>query len=49
MKNKCGVFVKEAFESISKEEVPLYLQTDKDAEFKNTLFRGQQTEYKIKF
>ena len=31
------------------EQVPLYLQTDKGTEFKNTVFRGQMKEYKIKF
>ena len=31
------------------EKFPLYLQTDKGTEFKNTLFQGQLTEYKIKF
>ena len=29
LKNKTGLFVKEAFESILREKVPLYLQTDK--------------------
>ena len=49
LKNKSGLFVKEAFESILEEKVPLYLQTDKGTEIKNTLFQGQLTEYKIKF
>ena len=44
-----GLCVKEAFESILKEKVPLYLQTDKGIELKNTLFQSQLTEYKIKF
>ena len=48
-KNKSGLCVKEAFKSILEEKVPLYLQTDKGTEFKNTLFQGQLTEYKIKF
>ena len=49
LKNKSGLCVKEAFESISEEKFPLYLQTDKGTEFKNTLFQDQLTEYKIKF
>ena len=49
MVNKPGLGVKEAFESISREKIPLYLQTDKGIEFKNTLFQGQLTEYEIKF
>ena len=49
LKNKSGLCVKEAFESILQEKVPLYLQTDKGTEFKNTLFQGQLKEYKIKF
>ena len=32
-----------------KRKIPLYLQTDKGTEFKNTLFQGQLTKYKIKF
>ena len=48
-KNKSGLCVKEAFESILREKVPLYLQSDKDTEFKNTLFQGQLAEYEIKF
>ena len=48
LKNKSGLWVKEAFETILEEKVPLYSQTDKGTEFKNTLFQGQLTEYKIK-
>ena len=43
LKNKSGLCVKEAFESILEEKVPLYLQTDKGTGFKNTLFQGQLT------
>ena len=49
MKNKSRICVKEAVESILKEKVPLHLHTDKGTEFKNTLFQGQLTDYKIKF
>ena len=49
LKNKSGLCVKEAFESILEEKVPLYLQTDKGTEFNNTLVQGQLTEYKITF
>ena len=49
MKNKSALCVKEAFESILREKFPLYLQTDKCTEFKNTLFQGQLAEYEIKF
>ena len=49
LKNKSGFCIKEAFESILEEKVPLYFQTDKGTEFKNTMFQGQLTEYKIKF
>ena len=49
LKNKSGLCVKEAFESILREKVPLYLQTDKGTEFKNTLFQSQLAEYEIKF
>ena len=49
LKNKSGLCVKKAFESILIEKVPLYLQTDKGTEFKNTLFQSQLTEYEIKF
>ena len=49
LKNKSRLCVKEAFESISEEKISLYLQTDKGTEFKNTLFQGQLTEYKMKF
>ena len=49
MKNKSGLYVKEAFESILREKVPLYLQTDKGTEFKNTLFQDQLAGYEIKF
>ena len=49
LKNKSGLCVKKAFESILKEKVPLYLQSDKGTEFKNTLFQSQLTEYEIKF
>ena len=49
MKNKSGLCVKEAFESILREKVPLYLEIDKGTELKNTLFQGQQAEYEIKF
>ena len=49
MKNKSGLCVKEAFESIWREKIPLYLQSDKGTEFKNTLFHGQLAEYEIKF
>ena len=49
MKSKSGLCVKEAFESILEEKVPLYWQTDKGTEFKNTNFQGQLKEYKIKF
>ena len=48
LKNKSGLCVKEAFEYWKKKS-PLYLQTDKGTEFKNTLFPGQLTECKIKF
>ena len=34
LKNKFGLCVKEAFESIWREKVPLYLQTDKGTELK---------------
>ena len=44
LKNKSGLCVKEAFGSILREKVPLYLQTDKGTEFKNTLFQGQLIE-----
>ena len=44
MKNKSGLYVKEAFETILRDNVPLYLQTDKGTEFKNTM-----AEYEIKF
>ena len=47
--NKSGLCVKEAFESILEEKVPLYLQINKGTKFKNTLFQGQLTAYKIKF
>ena len=46
LKNLCGL---EAFEAILEEKVSVYLQTDKGTKFKNTLFQGQLTEYKIKF
>ena len=49
LKNKSELCVIEAFESILREKVPLYLETDKGTEFKNTLFQGQLSEYKIKF
>ena len=49
LKNKSRLCVKEAFESTLEEKVPLYLQTDKGTELKNTLFQGQLKEYKIKF
>ena len=49
LKNKSGLCVKEAFESILEEKVPLYLQTDKGTEFKITLFQRQLAEYEIKF
>ena len=49
LKNKSGLCVKEAFESILREKDPLYLQIDKGTEFKNTLFQGQLAEYEIKF
>ena len=49
LKNKSGLCVKEAFESILREKVSLYLQTDKGTEFKNTLFQSQLAEYVIKF
>ena len=49
LKNKSGLCVKEAFESILREKGPLYLQTDKGTEFKNTLFQSQLAEYEIKF
>ena len=49
LKNKSGLCVKEAFGSISREKVPLYLQTDKGTEFKNTLFQSQLAGYEIKF
>ena len=45
LKNKSGLCVKEAFESILREKVHLYLQTGKGTEFKNTLFQGQLAEY----
>ena len=49
LKNKSGLCVKEAFESILKEKVPLYFQIDKGTKFKNALFQCQLKEYKIKF
>ena len=49
LKNKSGLCVKEAFESILDEKASLNLQTDKSTEFKNTSCQGQLTEYKIKF
>ena len=49
LKNKSGLYVKEALESIFEEKVPLNLQTDKGTEFKNTLFLGLLKEYKIQF
>ena len=49
MKNKSGICVKEAVESILRVKVPLYLQTDKGTELKDTLFQGQLAEYEIKF
>ena len=49
LKNKSGLCVKEAFESILREKVPIYLQTDKGTEVKNTLFQGQVAGYEIKF
>ena len=49
LKNKSGLRVKEAFESRLREKVSLYLQSDKDTEFNNTLFQGQLAEYVIKF
>ena len=49
LKNKSGLCVAEAFKSILEENAPLYLQTDKGTELKNTLFQGQLKEYKIKF
>ena len=49
LKNKYGLYVKEAFGTILREKVPLYLQTDEGTEFKNTLFQGQLAEYEIKF
>ena len=49
LKSKSGLCAKEAFESILKEKVPLYLHTDKGTVFKNTLFHGLLKEYKIKF
>ena len=39
LKNKSGLCVKEAFESILREKVPLYLQTDKGTEFKILCFK----------
>ena len=41
LKNKSGFCIKEAFESILREKVPLYLQTHKGTELKNTLFQNQ--------
>ena len=38
LKNKSGLCVKEEFKSILRETAPLYLQTVKGTEFKNTLF-----------
>ena len=49
LKNKSALCVKEAFESILREKVPLCLQSDKGTEFKSSLFQGQLAEYKIKF
>ena len=40
LKNKSGLCVKEAFESLWREKVPFYLKTDKDTGCKNTLFQG---------
>ena len=48
-KNKSGLCVTEVFESILKEKILRYLQTDKGTEFKNTLFLDKMKEYKIKF
>ena len=44
LKNKSGLCGKESFESILRDKVLLYLQTDKGTEFKNTLFQGQNGE-----
>ena len=41
--------VKEVFEYILREIVPLYLQTDNVIEFKSILFQGQLAKYKLKF
>ena len=49
LKSKSEICVKEAFEDILREKGLLYLQTDKDTDFKNTLFQGQLAEYEIKF
>ena len=49
LKSKSGLCVKEEFECILREIVPLYLQTDKGTEFKNNLFQGQLAEYEMKF
>ena len=49
LQNKSGLCVKKAFESTLREKVPLYLQTDKGTELKNTLFQSQLAEYEIKF
>ena len=49
LKNKSRLCVKEAFESILREKVPLYFQTNKGTEFKNTLFQSQLAEYEKKF
>ena len=49
MRNKSGLYVKETLESILREKVPLYLQTDKGTELKNTLFQSQVAKYEIKF
>ena len=49
LKNKSGLCVKEACESILRETVLPYLQANKGTEFKNTLFQGQLAEYEIQF
>ena len=49
LKNKSGLCVKEAFESLLREKAPLYLQTDKGTELKNILFQSQLAEYEINF
>ena len=49
LKNKSGLCVKEAFESILREKVPLYLQTDKDTDLKKYSVSKSTAEYEIKF